>query len=198
VWLASVAGGTLADGTNLDPRQTVESVTAQLREALVREREAIDADPERLITLVDSLLAPHADFDAMSAWVLGRFWRQADADQRERFKRAFRRLLVRTYATAVRHIENADINYLPERDTGKPKTAVVRTEVTPADSQLVAIDYYMHARNGPWQVYDLRIEGISLIASYRSSYASQIQSDGLNQLIAAIEAKAADGTEKSP
>jgi phospholipid transport system substrate-binding protein len=196
--LASVACGTLADGTNLDPRQTVESVTAQLREALVREREAIDADPERLITLVDSLLAPHADFDAMSAWVLGRFWRQADADQRERFKRAFRRLLVRTYATAVRHIENADINYLPERDTGKPKTAVVRTEVTPADSQLVAIDYYMHARNGPWQVYDLRIEGISLIASYRSSYASQIQSDGLNQLIAAIEAKAADGTEKSP
>ena len=151
----------------------VESVTGELRAALASEQQAIKTDPAHLQGLADRLLSPHVDFDAMSAWVFGRYWNQATSTQRERFKLAFKRLLIKTYAAAVQHIENAVIEYLPERDMGKPDTAVVRTTVTPVDSPKVAIDYYMHARDRKWQVYDLRIEGVSLIANYRSTYASK-------------------------
>lgn len=177
-----------------DPRQMVESVTEELRSALADEHDAIAADPDHIQEMVERLLTPHVDFDAMSAWVLGRYWKQASDTQRERFKVAFKRLLVKTYAAAVQHIEKARVDYLPERDTGKTDTAVIRTTVTPADSPLVSIDYYLHARNGPWQVYDLRIEGVSLIANYRSSYAAQVQAEGLDRLIQAIQDKVAAST----
>ena len=176
----------------------VESVTAELRGALGSEPPAKRSDPIFLQSLANRLLTPHVDFDAMSAWVLGRYWNQATVAQQERFKDVFKRLLVKTYAAAIQNIETATIEYLPERDTGKPDTAVVRTTVAPSESPKVAIDYYLHLRAGKWDVYDLRIEGISLIANYRSSYASQVQAQGIDQLIQSMEEKLSTSQPDTP
>lgn len=165
------------------PRLVVEEATEQMIVAITDERALIDAQPGRVQELATQILAPHFDFERMSARVLGKNWQKADAAQRQRFMEEFRSLLVRTYSTALWGYYDQQINYLPVREGANGKTAIVRTEILPTGGQPIPINYAMYTNGTNWRVYDVSVDGISLVINYRSSFTAMVRRIGLDGLI---------------
>ena len=178
---------TAAAWAQSDPQLLVKQVTDKVLARLDSERAALKADPRKIYPLVEDLVLPHFDFSRMSAWVLGRYWRTASADQRSRFTREFRTLLVRTYAVALLEYSGQTIGYLPSRMSESGKTALVRTEIAQSGQSPVALNYSLYWNGKQWLVYDITVEGVSLVTNYRSSFAAQIAGNGLDTLIAQLE-----------
>jgi phospholipid transport system substrate-binding protein len=118
---------------------------------------------------------------------MGPSWRQASPEQRARFVHEFRYLLVRTYGAALHEKRGRKIVYLPFYGKPGDKTAVVRTEVKQASGAAnVQINYSFYRDNSVWKLYDITIDGVSLVTTYRSTYAEMISKEGLDSLIASI------------
>jgi len=171
------------------PHEVVQDTSARMIDALRQNRAVLDRDPGRLYELVNQIVLPNFDFELMSRWVLGRAWQQATPDQRSRFAEEFRTLLVRTYAKALLEYADEDIRLLPQsapKVDGKETT--VRTEVKPKTGQPIPINYSMHlGNNGVWKVYDVTVEGVSIVTNYRDTFASQIRSQGLDAVITDLQ-----------
>jgi phospholipid transport system substrate-binding protein len=169
------------------PDQITREATDKILALIKAHRDAYAKDHKRLYAMVDEHVLVYFDFRAMSRSVLGRFWREATEEQRTRFTNEFRDLLVRTYATALLKYNNEVIVYLPF--LGKPgdKTVTVKTEVRRADgSPNIPIHYSFYNTDSAWRVYDVSIEGVSLVTNYRSTYATKIQREGVEALIAEL------------
>lgn len=170
------------------PDQLVRATTEEILRLLKANREVYQRDKSALYAMVDKEVLPHFDFQRMSQWVLGRYWRTATPEQRERFSKEFRDLLVRTYATALLNYTDEKVVYLPF--TGKPddKQVIVRTEIKQSSGAPdIPISYSFYNKgDGEWKVYDVSIEGVSLVTNYRTTYADKIRRDGLDALIASI------------
>lgn len=191
-WLIAVSSALLSlpcfsAGSDVAGAETVvRHLTQEIYATLQSECRDISARPERLYSVVDRVLSPHVDLNGMSRWVLGARWRELDAGQRSRFEEEFRRLLVRTYGTAIQTVSPDDIHYLPSRDEGRTAHTTVRTQVSPPGEAAVRIDYAMHMRADSWLVYDVRVEGVSLVTNYRTTFAEQIRRVGVAGLIEAL------------
>lgn len=161
---------------------TADSVIARL----TAERTELEEHPEKLYSLINELVIPHFDFVSMSKWVLGRNWRDATEAQQDKFVNEFRTLLVRTYAKALLEYSNETINYLPVENNPDSNIVVVKTEIHQPGAKPVAINYSMHVSGGEWKVVDVTVDGISLVATYRGSFASEIRKSGMDALIAKL------------
>ncbi len=169
------------------PDQLVRETTVKITALLKANRDEYTKDHQKLYAMVYENILPHFDFRAMSRQVLGRYWRQANEDQRTRFADEFRDLLVRTYATALLKYTDGEIAYLPFNWKPGDRTAIVRTEVKQGSgAPNVPIYYSFYRKNSAWKVYDVTIEGISLVTNYRSAYADKIRKEGIDALIASI------------
>jgi len=165
-------------------RQLVEDTTYRLLKVLENERERLKREPGRIYYLVNGILLPHFDFQQIARWVLGKYWRTATAGQRERFTEEFKTLLVRTYATALLEYTGQRVRVLPIPPGGDMERVTVRTEVQqPGGGPPLSIAYGMYARGGTWKVYDVTIDGISLVSNYRTAFSTQIEREGLETLI---------------
>ncbi len=165
------------------PQQLVEETSAKVLEKLKQDKDLIAADPKHLHGLVDQYILPHFDFERMARWVLGKYWRRADPEQRRRFVAEFRTLLVRTYATSLTEFADLPIRYLPFRGDLAKGDVTVKSEVEQPGGFPVPIDYRLHLKQGEWKVYDVLIDGVSLVANYRSSFAKEIKRHGIQGLI---------------
>jgi len=179
------------------PQQLVEDTTNQMLARLKADRAELKAHPGRLYDLVNDIVVPHFDFVHMAHWVLGRrYWGEASNDERARFVAAFRELLVRTYATALMQYTDQKVDFLPLRDDPASGHVTVHTQVLQSGAPPVAIDYSLYLRNGEWKVYDVAVDGISLLSNYRSSFNDEIHETGLAQLIARLEAHNQEKSQK--
>ncbi len=179
------------------PEVLVQETTDKITSVLRVEQDKIKAEPDRLLEIVDTIVAPHFDFERMSSWVLGKYWRKASADEKKRFAQEFRTLLVRTYAKALNDNFDKQIDMLTPRKRKDGKQVTVRTEIQQSGGFPIPISYKMHMKEGAWKIFDVSVDGISLVANYRSSFAKEIRKDGLEKLIARLAdrnqpAKAAD------
>ncbi len=168
------------------PQQLVEDTATKVLAKLKEDKAKIEKDPGHVYGLIDAYVLPHFDFQRMSRWVLGKYWRRASKDQRERFVEEFRTLLVRTYATSLTAYSDQKITYLPFRDAETAKEVTVRSEVEQPGGFPVPIDYRLHRLNGEWKVFDVKIDDISLVANYRTTFGQEIKSQGLDKLIAKL------------
>jgi phospholipid transport system substrate-binding protein len=133
---------------------------------------------------VNDAILPSTDFDKISSLVLGKIWKTATPDERERFKQEFQTLLVRTYSRAFVEFKDWSIRYLPIDMEADATKVVVKTEVLQPGLQPVAVDYRMLLSNGDWKAYDIMIEGVSLVTNYRTTFSSEVQAKGsLNAVI---------------
>lgn len=169
------------------PDQIAHAATDKIIALLKENKDAYAKDHKKLYAMVDEHVLPHFDFRAMSRTVLGRYWRQATDEQRQRFVNEFRDLLVRTYATALLKYNNQQIVYLPFRMDPSDRITTVKSEVRRTDGgPPIAINYSFYHTDAGWKVYDVTIEGASLVTTYQSTYAEQIRRDGLDALIAGL------------
>lgn len=168
------------------PQDLVADTTDKITSVLRIEQDKIKANPNRLYEVVDEVVLPHFDFHRMSSWVLGKYWRKANEKEREQFTQEFRVLLVRTYAKALNDNYDKKIDMLPVVMRKEGKEATVKTEVKQEAGFPIPIDYKMYIKNDAWKVYDVSVDGISLVANYRTSFAKEIRKDGLPKLIATL------------
>jgi len=166
---------------------TAKRMLSQIEE----DRQQINTNPRHVYDLVDEILIPHIDFERMSRWVLGKHWRRASSSEKQDFVEEFRKLIIRTYSTALLEYNGQEIRFLPVRDASDPNRASVRTEIRPNNGPMIPIAYDLYKNEvGEWKVYDVSIDGISLIANYRSSFGSQIRRTGsLKRIIQQMKAR---------
>lgn len=178
------------------PEVLMKEVSEQMLAALREERERIHEHPEYLFELVDKTLRPHVDLDRMSGWVMGKYWRQTTVEQRKRFSAAFSALMIRFYTAALledpRQLDKLLdrkgelITFKPSRPAEK-QTTTVRSEVHLDDGKTVQVLFSVHNRDGDWKVYDVSVEGVSLVTNYRTSFAQEISQVGIDGLITRLE-----------
>jgi phospholipid transport system substrate-binding protein len=169
--------------TDADAAQrVVQEATQRFFEALEREGERA-RDPQRAYDLVEEFISPHVDTELAARLILGRHWRTATEEQRERFVDGFKWMLLRTYSTAVDDFKGVEIRYLPPRGDIREGEAEVRTRISHRGGSPVGVNYRMRQRDGEWLVVDLSIEGVSLVATYRGAFATEISRHGLDGLI---------------
>lgn len=180
--LPAVFSFAVAAGTDHSAEAVVRVTSERVFEALNEHREAIRKDPSRIYSIVDQWIVPHFDFERMSQRVLGKFWHRATKEQRTRFSAQFQTLLVHTYAAALREYKNEEVEYLPSRQRQGGEVSV-RTQIIQSGSPPIPIQYEMYQSADGWKVYDVSIDGVSLVINYRSTFASEIRSNGLDGLI---------------
>lgn len=166
-------------------KATSDKVIARIK----TEREALRADPKGLYNLVHELILPHFDFVRISQWVLGKHWRTANPQQRSKFIEEFRTLLVRTYAMALLEYADRPIKFLPVHADPQGETVTIKTEVEGPGNQPVPMNYRLHIKGNEWKVFDVSVDRVSLISTYRASFASEIRQGGLDALISSLETK---------
>ncbi len=177
----------LAPSADVPPDKLARDATDKIVELLKANKDAYNKDHKKLFAMVDEHVLAHFDFRAMSRTVLGRYWREASEDQRSKFSTEFRDLLVRTYATALLKYNDEEIIYLPFRMSPEDRTATVKSEVRRKDGgPPIAIQYNFYRTEKGWKVYDVAIEGASLVSTYQSTFAARVQKEGLDALIASL------------
>lgn len=174
-------------GAPAQPQQLIIDTTERMLAALEEHAAQLEQQPALIDELVDEIVLPHFDFVRMSTWVLGKYWPRASLAQKRRFVPAFRQLLVRTYAIALLEYRGQRIEYLPLREDPASGEVTVRSRIVQPGKPPIALNYYLWQHDDRWRVYDISVDGISLVANYRTSFASEIKAHGLEALITRLE-----------
>jgi phospholipid transport system substrate-binding protein len=177
------------------PNMLLETASREMINAINANHEKIKTDPTIVNGLVEEILMPHIDFIAASQWVLGKYWRSANKEQKLEFIRQFRTLLLRFYSTALSEYLTTNtvaedmFVFLPLRGDTATKQVTVNSEIHAPSGSIIPVKYSMHLTNKGWKVYDVSIEGVSMVTTYRTSFAAEIRQKGLDGLIASLTAQ---------
>lgn len=195
----------LADpGIQKDPQPVLADAVNELIERLQKNADRIKTDSSVAYQLSDELIAPRIDFPRVTRLVIGKHWLSANEAQRQQLVKEIRSLLVRSYVSAMTSyadqiVAKKDrISYLPSRYTPGDNKASVRANITMDNGQAVEVQYQLYVSKDEWKIYDIRIEGISLAISYRTSFGEKIQRDGLDSLIAQLSERNRKGEVELP
>ena len=194
VMVASILAGSMALAASTGSaaaQQLVMEVTSSIVEELTSRRESLRNDPQGVHDLVDRLVLPHFDFERMSRRVLGKRWKQASPEQQRRFVSAFRSMLVRTYATVLNEYRGQTLTWLDPVPRKKDNEVSVPLNIGVDGRRTVRVVYAMHGDGKDWKVFDVAVEGVSIVTNYRASFRSRIAQDGIEGLIASLEARIA-------
>lgn len=167
-----------------DPQTMVKATADKVLTEVTAHKAELEQDLSGLYNLVQEAVVPNTDFYRMSQVAMGRFWRKADEEQRQKIAHEFREMLVRTYATALLNYSGQEIEYLPVRAQSGDTDVMVPTRINMgAGGPPVPINYRVYQVENSWKLYDVVIDGVSLVANYRSSFASEIRRGGVDGLI---------------
>lgn len=186
-----------------NPVDILTTATAKLIKIINQDREKIKQDPRHVQVIIENHLVPHIDFFAASKWVLGKHQRKASKAQIKEFYKQFRTLMIRFYATALREylidtnktLTMKMVKFYPVKLSNEQKDVIVRSEVGSSAGKKVPVHYHMHIKRGKWKIYDVSVDGISIVSTYRTSFSTQIRKQGLEQLITALKARNASLSE---
>lgn len=164
----------------------VKRTSERMLSTLQARRAEVDRNPSLIYGMVDSIVAPHFDFERITQGAVGQYWRQASPSQQRALVDAFKQVLIRTYARSLLNYSGQEIRYLPVRPGSRDSTVTVSTEVQDAGGPAVPVDYRLYNNSGRWKVYDVVIDNASLVGNYRSSFAAEVRRGGIDGLIAKL------------
>jgi len=171
------------------PAQTlVAGSTTRVLQILSENSERIKSDPEFLLQTIDVYISPHLDFISMTKLAVGKNWRKASSAQREALIKQFRLLLLNTYSKSLSLYSGQSFEFLPFREGKREDRAQVRSEFKQSGGAAIPISFKL-LNKGSWKIYDITIDGISLVTNYRTSFSKKIKSDGIEGLIAQLRSK---------
>ncbi len=168
---------------DIDPQQLIKQATEKVLGKIKLNSDDYRANPNKLFALVDEVVLPHFNFVAMTNLALYRHREEFNDAQKTRIVSEFRALLVRTYGTALLEYNNQEVNYLDMVGSVENGKVKVKTEVTQAGGSAIPLDYSLRRGKQGWQVYDIQVDGISLVTNYRSSFSREIKKNGVEGLI---------------
>ena len=185
-----LAGSATAGDAGASAQRFAQQATSTIVDELTSRRETLRDDPQALYELVERHVLPYFDFEHMSRLVLGkRRWKGSSPEQRERFVSAFRSLLVRTYAALLNEYRGQPLTYLDPVPRKREDEIVIPVQIELSGGQSARVEYAMQGTGTDWKVFDVRVDGVSLVKNYRSSFRSEIARHGIDGLIARLEAK---------
>jgi phospholipid transport system substrate-binding protein len=181
---------------DIKPDVLVKNTVDKIMHAIETDTDISAGDMGKSIEFVETQVAPHFDFPRMARLAVGRSWRQATPEQRNAIIREFRILLVRSYAAAFTRFKGIKIEILPLRPSENPEWALVESviKLPTAVAQPISLNYDMELIEGKWKVFDLQIDGASLIINNRNIFQREIQSSGIDGLIYTLKQKNAEDT----
>jgi phospholipid transport system substrate-binding protein len=182
---AAPAGTTAPDSS--DPTALVQATAQGMLTELDKHRDEYRRDPTKVAALVDKYLMPHFDTETAARVVLGQFWRDATPDQRQRFVNAFYHSLLNNYGDALVEFTADRLKIYPSRLEPGATSATVRTDVRRRNGDLVSVNYSLRMTPQGWKAWDVVIDGISYVKSYREDFGAQIESQGLEKVIKRLE-----------
>lgn len=164
-------------------RETADALLAELK----ANRESFEQDPAKLYTAVERIVLPHFDFKYVSQLVLARYWSKASDAQRSRFMEAFKTQLVGFYGNALLDYSNERVEWESAEIPADAEDAMVRSQIIPSGGAPIPLTYAMRKKPDGWKVYDVTVEGVSLVSNYRGQFAAEIRKNGLDSLITRLE-----------
>jgi phospholipid transport system substrate-binding protein len=181
-----------------NPQELVENSAKRMLKELDANRAEYRKDPSKLDNLVGTVLLPNFDTEYAARLVLGQSWRSATPDQRKRFVDAFYRSLLRNYGAALVDFTADRFVILPYKGDADSTQATVHTQVKREGGDKVPVDFTLHKTDMGWKAWDVVIEGISYVKSFKTDFSSEIQQKGLDAVITRLETdgKAGPGAGK--
>jgi phospholipid transport system substrate-binding protein len=171
------------------PDVLVKSVTLEVVDLIAKDKEIRGGDRAKLIGLIEAKVLPHFNFTAMTALALGQNWRKATPEQKARLTEEFKTLLVRTYASALAAYSEQKFDFRPRRAKPTDTDVTVQVRVLQPGAQPVAIEYSLEKTAAGWKAYDVMVGGVSLVANYRTEFASVVRQSGIDGLISNLATK---------
>ena len=175
---------------DLSPGDLVRKVTQEVLDAIKSDKQLAAGDKQKALRLAEEKVLPYIDFEESTRLAVGRAWPQASVEQKKRLVEEFRRMLVRTYSSAIEGYQGQTLKVLPAR--GKQEyqdEATVRTQFIRAGGQPLSIEFQMRKPGQGWKVYDISVEGVSLVITYRSEFDAVMRQDGIDGLIKRLTQK---------
>ncbi|WP_242873628.1 phospholipid-binding protein MlaC [Pseudacidovorax intermedius] len=173
------------------PDALVKRLSTEVLETIKADSSIKAGDLNKIMALVDAKIMPNVNFQRMTASAVGPAWRQATPEQRTQLQQQFKTLLVRTYAGALDQVSDQTVTIKPFRGSPDDKEVLVRTEVR-GSGDPVQIDYRLEKTPGEgygWKVINLNVMGVWLVDTYRTQFAQEVNSKGIDGLIAALAAR---------
>jgi phospholipid transport system substrate-binding protein len=182
-----LAGLTIAVAGSVAMAQTtpdalIKQVSTEVIDTIKADKALQSGDVSKIITLVDTKVMPHVNFQRMTASAVGRNWRSATPEQQKRLQEEFKTLLVRTYAGALTQVKDQTVQLKPMRAAADDTEVVVRTEVK-GKGEPIQLDYRLEKADSAWKIYDVNVLGVWLVEQYRNQFTQDISAGGIDGLI---------------
>ena len=180
---AAGAQAPAAPSATASPDQLVRDLSNEVLSAIKSDKALASGDVNRVQKLVDEKILPYVDFQKMTQLAVGRGWRQATPEQRAALTREFRTLLVRTYSGALSQVTDHQVKMRPFRAQPGDTDVMVGTNIVASRGDPIQLDYRLEKTDAGWKIYDVNILGVWLVENYKTQFASQINSGGVDGLI---------------
>jgi phospholipid transport system substrate-binding protein len=184
---AQPAEATAAAASGEGPYEVVQAAAQGMLTDLDKDRAGYRRDPQKVGALVDKYLLPHFDTEYSARLVLGQYWRNATPDQRQHFINAFYHSLLTNYGSALVDFTADRLKIFPTKPDADATRATVRTEVKRDNGDRVSVNYYMRKTPQGWKAWDVVIDGISYVNSYREDFGPQIEQQGIDAVIKRLD-----------
>jgi phospholipid transport system substrate-binding protein len=169
------------------PRDVVQTAAQGILKDLDANRDMYRKDPSKVSALVDKYLLPHFDTEYAARLVLAKYWRTATDDQKKRFIDAFYHSLLSNYGSALAEFTSDKLKVFPTNVAAGDDHATVRTEVKRDNGDRIAVNYELRKEPTGWKAYDVNIDGISYVKSYREDFGAQIDQKGIESVITRLQ-----------
>lgn len=166
--------------------QSANSIIATLK----ANKATLKSNPAIIYKAVEANLLPHVDVSGMSRSVLGRqAWMKATPAERAQFSKAFTALVIRTYASPLAQYKDETVQFMPVRGSMNERFIRVNSVIVRSEGKNIPLTYSLVAKDGQWKVYDLSVEGISLLQSFKQQFAQALQNSSIAEVIATMQKK---------
>ena len=177
----------------------IKRMSTEVLDVIKADKSMRGGDIAKVVTLVDTRIMPHVDFQRMTASAIGPGWRQATPEQQKRLQEEFKILLVRTYSGALSQISDQVIAMKPLRASPEDKEVVVRSEVR-GSGDPIQLDYRLEKTPGQgtgWRIFNINVMGVWLVETYKSQFAQEINAKGVDGLIESLAARNKSNSKKN-
>jgi phospholipid transport system substrate-binding protein len=173
----------------LGPEELVKQVTQEIFDAIKSDNELAAGNRQKAIKLAEEKVLPHIDFEEATRLAVGRSWAKATPEQKKRLVTEFRNMLVRTYSNAITAYQGQTMKVMPVRMKPGDTEVTVHNQFFRAGGKPVLLDYSMHKTDNGWKIYDIVVEGVSLVLTYRSEFDAVVKQEGIDALIKRLAQK---------